>query len=291
LIEDAQIQDCFKKWAIQASNCLGDTYDACKPFLDKDCSSLDPLVRFVVAQLKISCHLTSESVVLLILNSKVWDADILLRSVLEGTFKLIFLLKGNNESRLIKTKEYWELLPDIARLRKHLRASETLKIVDPQNSLFEWRPIREIMLDDTELATLQKKFSNRERQELSKKWSFTEIARHFSVDSNKRYSGMGALGYDYSLKSHLIHQDGDGVGMVWERYRRSKDSQVAIEIAHAARVISDVCRFGFMRASELLLACKQPEDPVFEISSRYKTLFDDVHSSYEDWFKIEYRPE
>jgi len=75
----------------------------------------------VIAQLQISCHLTSESTLLLILNCKIWDADILLRSVLEGTFKLIFLLKGSNEEQISKAKEYWELLPDIMRLRRHLR--------------------------------------------------------------------------------------------------------------------------------------------------------------------------
>ena len=152
-----------------------------------------------------------------------------------------------------------------------------------------WRPIREVMLDDAELAVLQKKYSRNERQELSRKWSFTEIVRHFSIDSNKRYSGMGALGYDYSMKSHLTHQDGDGIGMVWERYGRSKDRQSAVKKAHAGRIISDICNFSFMRATELLFAYNQPREPVFEISSRYKTLFDDIHSSYEDWIKIEYK--
>jgi len=282
-------QECFKRWAVQASNCLGDTYDVCKPFIDKDCQCLDPLLRFVIAQLKISCHLTSESTLLLILNCRVWDADILLRSVLEGTFKLIFLLKGNNEEQRRKAEEYWELLPDIMRLRRHLRASETLKIVDPHSSLSEWRPIREIMLDDAELAILQNKYSKNDRQELSRKWSFTEIVRHLSIDPNKRYSGMGALGYDYSMKSHLIHQDGDGVGMVWERYGRSTERQATIELAHAARVISDICNFGFMRATELFFACNQPRERVYEISNNYKTLFDALQSSYEEWIKIEYK--
>ncbi|OHB52350.1 MAG: hypothetical protein A2Y12_19490 [Planctomycetes bacterium GWF2_42_9] len=121
MAEDIQTHQYFKSWAVQASNCLGDTYDVCKPFLDKDSQCLNPLVRFVIAQLQISCHLTSESTLLLILNCKIWDADILLRSVLEGTFKLIFLLKGSNEEQISKAKEYWELLPDIMRLRRHLR--------------------------------------------------------------------------------------------------------------------------------------------------------------------------
>lgn len=284
-------QECFKRWAVQASNCLGDTYDVCKPFIDKECRCIDPLLRFVVAQLKISCHLTSESTLLLILNCKVWDADILLRSVLEGTFKLIFLLKGNSEEQKRKAKEYWELLPDIMRLRRHLKASETLEIVDPQNSLPMWRPIRAVMLDDAESASLQKIYPKNERQELSRKWSFSEIVRHFSIDPNKRYSGMGALGYDYSMKSHLIHQDGDGVGMIWERCRRSSERQAAVESAHAGRIISDICNFGFMRATELFFACNQPREPVYEISNRYKTLFDEIQSSYEDWINIEYNPD
>lgn len=186
-------QDIFIEWAKQASHCLGDTYDTCNPFLDKDNTLLEPSVRFVSAQLQISCHLTSESIFLLILNGKIWDADILLRSVLEGTFKFVYLLIGSPEEQKRKANEYWNIMPDMARLARHYRASNILKAVDREHGKLKWQPIRELTIDSLEAELLSKKYTRKEKQKLSQQWSFSGISRFFAEHKNDKYNDMGSL--------------------------------------------------------------------------------------------------
>ena len=74
--------------------------------MDQSCAGLPPLVRFVAAQLFIDCHLSSESVLLLLCAEKEWNADLLVRSVLEGSLKLTYMLRGSQEEAAIKVREY-----------------------------------------------------------------------------------------------------------------------------------------------------------------------------------------
>ena len=278
----------FIEWAKQASHCLGDTYDVCKPFIENDSTILKPPVRFVSAQLQISISLTSESILLLILNSKIWDADILLRSVLEGSFKFVYLLMGSPEDRYRKAEEYWNIMPEMARLARHQRATKILKALENEKEMLIWRPIRDLTIDDIEADTLRSKYSIKQRQKLAQKWSFSGISRHFAEHENDKYKNMGILGYDYGMKSHLIHQDGDGVGIIWDRFSRNEERQKSIEIAHAGRIISDICIFGLFRAGELLIACEQDSSVTLDIYNRYISLFENISQARKDWHGIEY---
>jgi len=275
------------EWCQSCSHCLGEAYDISGPYIANESHFLNPIVRFVSAQLLISCHLTSESVFLLLANQKIWDADILIRSVLDGTFKFVFILDGTEKEHLEKATEYWEILPEMARLSRHQRASNLLNAFKETNFKLT-RPIANLMLTSEEEKGLRLRYPKRDRKKLAQKWSFMEIARHFAQHENKKYSGMGALGYSYGMQSHLVHQDGDGVGMVWDRNRREPERQISVELAHAGRLISDTCHFAFFRLWQLLSATKQPLDPVNELSEKYKGLFEKINSVGEVWHEIEY---
>lgn len=66
------MEQVLRSWAGLASHYIGRCFDHAKAYIDNDYAGLDPLVRFVVAQLYIDCHLSSESVLLLVLNQKEW---------------------------------------------------------------------------------------------------------------------------------------------------------------------------------------------------------------------------
>lgn len=278
----------FSSWVQQASHCIGDTYDVCLPFIDNKSDYLEPLVRFVAAQLQISCHLTSESILLLVLNGRLWDADLLLRSVLEGTFKFAYLLEGKIEDQRRKADEYWNVLPDMVRLTRHHRASRIIETVGDKHDASQWHPIRELIIDNDEAELLGKKYNKKTKQMLAQQWSFSRITRYFMEHKNTKYHAMGILGYDYGMKSHLIHQDGDGVGMIWDRYGRDDDRRNSIEIAHAGRIISDICSFGVFRSAEVLTASKQNPENSFDIYNKYKKLFDEISQARVQWHDIEY---
>jgi hypothetical protein len=58
----------------------------CLPIL-KDAGLIEPQSGFVLNLLGLSCHTTGESALLLTRFGRVWDTEIVLRSVLEGTAK------------------------------------------------------------------------------------------------------------------------------------------------------------------------------------------------------------
>src|SRR5579864_8176641 len=56
--------------------------------------------------LALSCHSTSESTLFLVSAHRYWDAEILLRSVLEGTYKYIYLTMGEPAEREQRAHDY-----------------------------------------------------------------------------------------------------------------------------------------------------------------------------------------
>ena len=93
------MEEYLDKWTALASQFIGDHFDQCKPFLDKDYQGLHPLVRFVSTQLYLSCHFSSQSSLILLREGHEWDADIINRSVIEGVVKYIFMLQGSDEDK------------------------------------------------------------------------------------------------------------------------------------------------------------------------------------------------
>jgi hypothetical protein len=283
--DNAQI---LKNWSAACSQCLGAVYDICRPYHEPECHCLHPKVRFITAQLAISCHLTSESTFILVSNRKIWDADILVRSVMEGTLKYLFILQGSIDEQLQKSCEYWERLPDFAVLKRQHRATKLLEEVAKDTNASEWEPIRDILVSKDKLDRISATTSGKNRLRLAQKWSFSEVAKHFATHENKKYHGIGCLAYSYGMQSHIIHQDGDGVGMIWERNRREVERRDAIELAHGGRVISDLCHFGLIRAHEILTACQANTKPVQDIADGYGKLFNSIHEADAQWRRIEY---
>ena len=56
---------------------------------------------------------------------KLWDSDILIRAVIEGTFKYLFLCVGKESEQQIKLQEYWEVIPEINRIKRHLKVQRS----------------------------------------------------------------------------------------------------------------------------------------------------------------------
>ena len=277
----------LQQWSAACRQCLGAIYDICRPFHEPESRVLHPKVRFVVAQLGISCHLTSESTFILVSNRKIWDADSLVRSVLEGTFKYVYILQGSDNDQQRKCNEYWDILPGFAVLTRQKRATSVLENLTDADSA-EWTPIRELLVSEEELERASRTTNRNDRQRLSQEWSFSEMAKYFATHNDKRYRGMGCLAYGYGMKSQVVHQDGDGVGLRWERARREDDRRDSIELAHGGRVISDLCHFGFFRAHELFIACKEDPKSVLDIANNYKALFDSISAAANQWRRIEY---
>ncbi|TRW91994.1 hypothetical protein EKO24_016035 [Candidatus Methylobacter oryzae] len=284
------MEKILSTWAGLSSHFIGDCFDIAKPYLDKQFEGMDPYVRFVSSQLFIDCHLSSESSVLLIREGKEWDADIINRSVMEGTIKYVFLMSGESTDVQTKAFEYWELLPNYAAVKHHERASSFLsEVANPDAP--EWIPFKNLLLTEQEIDAYRNGVNRADRKKLEQKWSFSEITKSFNASQSEGLRLLVHLAHGYGMSSHLIHKDGDGVGMVWERYGRNEDEQFAVKLGHCARIISDICSFSKLRLFQLLKFCNQQTDIIYKTETRYQLLFDELRKAGENFTKVEYGEE
>lgn len=276
------------QWASRCSFAIGDYFDLCKPFLFEN-PRIDPKLQFVLSQLAISCHLTSESAFLLIGNVKLWDTDILIRAVVEGTFKFAFLCSGTESERPVRLRQYWDDLPETTRLKRHQRVEEFLtKVENPDAD--EWKPLKDSLLEPEELEALRAKYPRKVRQQLEQKWSFNEIAQALSKPDigPPGFEAVKSMAFSYGMASHLVHQDADAISIIWDRNQREPDRFESIQEAHAARGISDLIIMAMIRALMTFKVHNEDAKPVNDLFRSHQELLNDIRKSEEEWRAIEY---
>ncbi len=283
-----EIIDILNTWTGLSSNFIGECYDIATPFKDKDYKGIEPYVRFVSSQLFIDCHLSSESSLLLTRSGKEWDADILNRSVMEGTVKYVYLLFGSNERVKEKAVEYWEILPDYSSIRRHEKLQSFLDTIENPDSE-EWLPLRKLLLSNDDIEKLRNGTNRKERKNLEQQWSLFGMTTYLKKKDPDRLGLLVHLAHNYGMSSHLIHKDGDGVGMVWERYRRTKEDQISVKLGHCARIVSDICTFSKLRLLQLLKFCNQETKVITELENKYSMLFDELRKAGESFVKSVYK--
>lgn len=277
----------YEIWSSTASHLICECVDMCKPYIDKNYNGLNPLVRFVSTQLFLDCHFSSESVLILIAHRKEWDADLLSRSVLEGTLKYTYLMHGTENDRLEKTNEYWEVIPNLMELNRNSRVKKILDFFDGYEKE-EWKPLSELLLTESRLDLIKNKYDKKQRNAILQKWSFSEIGKYFVSLNDKRFHSLALMAHGYGMNSHLVHKDGDGVGMVWDRSQRDDQRKEAVTIAHCARIISDLCNFAFLRSTFLYKACGFNKFPTENFEKKYSELFRDLEKAQSYFMEIEY---
>lgn len=275
-------------WAAEASHLIGDCFDHAKPYLDQAYEGLPPLVRFVAAQLFIDCHLSSESSLLLIQSGKEWDADLISRSVMEGSVKLTYMLYGSSSEIESKVEEFWHVLPLFSAIRHGEHARQFLDAI-PDADAPEWHPFKELLVEPEEVTSIRASYSKRARQEIEERWSFAGICRFFARTEEPELRHLGHLAHGYSMSSHLIHKDADSVGMIWERSTRDEARRIAVSLGHSARVVSDACTFAKLRLLSLLRACGEPKKVLSDIGAKYADLTEELTSANRHFNDFEYR--
>src|SRR5450759_527048 len=121
---DQQAQEAILvRWTGACNEHLRDFLTFCLPVV-KDAGAIAPSTGFVLNILGSSCHTTSESALLLTRHGRVWDADMLVRSVLEGTAKYAFLCTTDHAEQARRATEYWHILPEFDRIKRHDRVTQ-----------------------------------------------------------------------------------------------------------------------------------------------------------------------
>jgi hypothetical protein len=280
----------FRQWAAQCSQAVGGLYDiAINSLLESP--RLQPKLAFVLSRLVLSSQLTSESALLLIEQSRLWDTEILIRPVAEGTVRLVYVSSSHDPKECLKrADEYLTVIPEMQMIGDHKRFEAFLAIVDDP-SANEWRPFRELLLSDLELKALETKYPRKYRQQLDHKWSFNEMVRSLVESGIPGLESLVAMSREYSRASHLVHQDGTAISMISERNSRNENNRAALELAHCAREVGDLLTFATLRAIYVLKLTGGNKQPVFDITAAYAPLNHELKQAYSSWYDKEYEHE
>ena len=276
-----EYQKKIEHWMTVSSHLLGEYYDLASSIFSNCSEKLPCLVHFVLAQLFLQCHLTSESIIFLLGERKEWDASILLRSVMEGTAKYLYILQGNKNETLDKAYEFWCVLPEIADIKHSDRVKDLYtKLAIPQKS-----PFADLVLDEQEHKSILNKYSRADRKKIEQRWAFSEILKSFE---NTDLESFKALFFEYGMCSHLAHMDAVGIGMIRERFAASPSDRDIIQLAHTAKIIYAICFLGKIRTQILLTKLNQSLEPLLQLEQKYSELYKELLEAEKIFCETEY---
>ena len=280
----------LKSWVHLSSHLLGDCFDLVMTRYQQCTSAFSTYLRFVAIQLNADCHFTGESALNLTSEQKLWDADILVRAVTEGSLKLAYILNATPDERERLADEYWNVLPQFAEIKHSENATRLLALVSDADAL-QWQPLRDLLVPAERVNEIRKKHSKKNRNSLEERWSFFGLCQTFAAHENTGLRGIAGLAHGYSMNSHLLHKDAIGVGMVWERFTSAQPRRDAAILGHAARIVSDLWSMTKLRASSMLLAAGIDPAEVVTIEQRYSQLVSEIKQANADFNKAEYESE
>lgn len=217
----------------------------------------------VTVPLFTALHSTSESILILLLNQALFDADILLRSVMEGTLKYCYLMNGTDSEKNEKYNEYRFTLSEIDRLTDHKKAKDAIEILKAfsQNNLM---PFEIMILSDEEESELSSKYSSSKKNELSRKWSYQSLLKALAEDHEEYKSELGTLS-TYATISHNCHFDWTGVSARDAEITSSPDgTNEYYDYIHALRILSNVLSLYLFRVIEYMRGNKYSSQQLIE---------------------------
>lgn len=231
----------------EADSIIKNLFYSLAPLYKKDF----PKGQDVTVPLFTALHSSSESILILLMNQAIFDADILLRHVMEGTVKYCYLLIGDEKCKAEKHNQYKITISEIDALTDHIKAVETIKILKKYSDN-STKPFEASILRDDVVSELKAKYPAKIRNEIKRRWSYQAILQELSEIYDEYKAQLGSLS-TYALTSHYCHMDWTGVSSIQEQILSSPDgSNNLYDIGHALRIISNIVTFYLFRVIEYM---------------------------------------
>ena len=231
-------------------------------------------------QLFSSLHSTSESILILLLNRAIHDADVLLRTVMEGTIKYCYLMVGTPEERHEKYIEYKKTLTDIDLMTDHQKALEAIKVLkefSSNSTILESSFIRTTpYLPEEKLEELKNLYPARKRNEIKQRWSYQALLRSLAKTNVEYEAQLGTLS-TYSQTSHLCHYDWTGLSSRQSQIMNAdtENGELA-DIAHALRIMDNVLSMYLFRVAEYIRGNNFTSKDVSDLSIKAFSFLKDL---------------
>lgn len=234
----------------------------------------------VTVPLFTTLHSTSESILIVLLHGGLFDADILLRSVMEGTIKYCYLMNGTANEKDEKYIEYKEKLYEISKISDHKKAVEAVEILKEFSENCTM-PFELDILDDEMLNSLKERYPVKLQKEIKNKWSYQKMLRNLAETSSEYKAQLGTLA-TYSMTSHLCHYDWNGVlSRELQILNSTKEEAEECNIAHGLRILSNVLSMEMFRVVEYLKNSRVEMPMVLKLSLDLLELIHEI-DKYEN---------
>lgn len=197
----AEIEIKQRDWAEQALFLMREMLPLMQPVLGHKgwaFEDADPLRMLASATAR-----TSESLLLLVAYGQLWDAEVLGRSVLEGTLKFAFILQSQ-EDLIKRLREYSHDLFYIGLLKESGKAESLLAALSDRESM-QWKPIRDLVLNPDEAAEYRARYPKQEMRRLETKWGFTGMISQLVSSGDPLFADFAGFAHQYSGASHVQH--------------------------------------------------------------------------------------
>lgn len=229
----------------------------------------------VTVPLFTTLHSTSESILILLLNQSIFDADVLLRTVMEGTIKYCYLMTGTVDEKKEKYIEYKIKLADIAKISDHKKAIDAVDILR-EFSNNSTKPFECDILSDEKLSELKKQYPKKEQDKLKQKWSYQALLRSLAKANREYEAQLGTLS-TYSLTSHFCHYDWTGVSSRNVQIVEAENPNAIIfDIMHSIRILSNVLSMELFRVAEYMRGNKFDSPEVAALSMEVLKFVSDL---------------
>lgn len=197
--------------------------------------SIYNLVKFIDDRLSAVWFLT--------INDKLWDADIIDRSVLEALMKLNFIVYApTDEEKQKRLNEFWNDLWEINSLKHSEHSKKHLKHFPDKLSQLAHLSV---ILTDKEEEELKSKWNRKDRKALEQKWSFSEILFSLIKDyKGQTFEMMIGLAHEYRMCSHIAHGDETGINIIAERKSRPADQRQIVNRGHFIKLLSNCLAYA-----------------------------------------------
>ena len=242
--------------------------------------------RQTINWLSVACIRSSGSTLLLVGFGRVWDAEIVSRSVFEATMKFCHLLGDETKIRE-RFFEYEQSLSDIAALSDHQKAQLVIDLA-PTESEAMTAPMAELLLSEEKADQIRNQYPRQLRRQLKSSWGFTGLIQTM-VSSGEGLGGVASgFSHGYAMASHVAHADFIGIGMVMEREYRSDERRDAANLGHAARVISDQLWYFAFRLIIAYRFIDKPRKQIFELMKDGSEIWELLEDAQRQFFEVEY---
>lgn len=230
-------------WSANATQLLASSLEIATEHFDRSQRTFD---QWLLRQLNVASHVTSETLLLIVAYERLWDAEILARPIAEGSIKLAYIALAPEPDRTQRAHDFYHVGVDLLHFTDDRKIRDFLSRVPNANDA-KWRMYRDMLLSDNELARIQSEYSNKSRHEFADRWSFREMCDQLGRAGERFYDDLAHATFGYTLNSHVLHRDAIGIGLLWDRVQRADAERAALELAHGARLISDTLSFAVAR--------------------------------------------